>query len=946
MKKYIFLFFLILFSLNSVYAFWSHNVINYSKNAYNFKPQNWDIDEAENGWMYFANSGGLLEFDGLNWRSYDVPNTILRSVKCEGKHIYVGGSSEFGYFTSDLKGGLIYTSLSDSLTNWGGEVWNILVDNSKVYFQADNSILLLHNNELKIHWSDFKIESSTIIDGVLYCGTINGIFYWNNGKFIPMKGTDILAGKKIINITDLKDGKRLIVTREHGIYMWEKGEISESKISSLDFVKTNQFFRVSVCDSLLAMGSIQHGLFLVNMETLDYQNYSLDKQLQNNTVLNLEFDKKNNLWLALDKGIDYINLSSPILNLFGNKSLIGSGYSSAKFNNSLYLATNQGIYSYELSGNSSMNKPLKLLQETEGQSWNFLEYDNRLFCSNDNAIFILNEKKISRIDLSGCWQICEYANDKNILIAVLYSGLAVLTKNDGEWQYSHHIETTESFLGMTAGDDKNIYWFLSPKYGVTKFSFSQDLKKVIYIKHYNLGDNVGENIYSRKINGQLAFCLKDGIYRYNKLKDEVEPFGELEDKLDGRHYYKYLNQDTFNNIWYVSNNNLKLLKKTEDGSFDKITFDFGLKNMLNYRFLNIDILDKRYVIINTNDGFSLIDITQQKTKNSDIKPFIREITTLVTTKEGINELLISRNDSILEYSNNTLRFRFGATDYSGELEIMYSCRLKGFQESWSLPSLLLMKEYTSLPEGDYIFEIKVFVNGQASSNITSFGFTILPPWYRSIWAYLVYTTLCIISLLMLYKVTIRKQSKIIMEKKQELIDQKKRHLEETTIKDMEIDTLVHEKLRNDLEFKDQQLTSSTLNVIRKNEVLLNIKKSVLNLSKSIDENLDAKNLKRKTIQLLSQIDTNMEHDSDFEKFLNNFDQLHQDFFKKLELKYPLLTKNDKLLCAYTKMNLSAKEIAPLLNISIRGVEIAKYRLRKKMNLERSDNLTEILNNLD
>lgn len=174
----------------------------------------------------------------------------------------------------------------------------------------------------------------------------------------------------------------------------------------------------------------------------------------------------------------------------------------------------------------------------------------------------------------------------------------------------------------------------------------------------------------------------------------------------------------------------------------------------------------------------------------------------------------------------------------------------------------------------------------------------------------------------------------------------KRHLEETTIKDMEIDTLVHEKLRNDLEFKDQQLTSSTLNVIRKNEVLLNIKKSVLNLSKSIDENLDAKNLKRKTIQLLSQIDTNMEHDNDFEKFLNNFDQLHQDFFKKLELKYPLLTKNDKLLCAYTKMNLSAKEIAPLLNISIRGVEIAKYRLRKKMNLERSDNLTEILNNLD
>lgn len=136
-----------------------------------------------------------------------------------------------------------------------------------------------------------------------------------------------------------------------------------------------------------------------------------------------------------------------------------------------------------------------------------------------------------------------------------------------------------------------------------------------------------------------------------------------------------------------------------------------------------------------------------------------------------------------------------------------------------------------------------------------------------------------------------------------------------------------------------------LNVIRKNEILEDVKRNALSISKSIDEEKEVNIIKQKVIRLISQINSNIEHDTDFEVFKSNFDLVHQDFFRLLDERFPGLSRNDKILCAYLYMNLSTKEIAPLLNISTRGVEVNRYRLRKKMNLDRDVNLSEYLQNL-
>ena len=83
-------------------------------------------------------------------------------------------------------------------------------------------------------------------------------------------------------------------------------------------------------------------------------------------------------------------------------------------------------------------------------------------------------------------------------------------------------------------------------------------------------------------------------------------------------------------------------------------------------------------------------------------------------------------------------------------------------------------------------------------------------------------------------------------------------------------------------------------------------------------------------------------DADWEQFARHFDQVHSHFLKKVRQHYPQLTVKDHRLCAYLRMNLSSKEMASLMNISVRSVEVARYRLRKKLALESEVNLVEFM----
>ncbi len=926
------------------FSIWQRNIVNYERSSYQAGFQNWMVAQDRTGWMYFANSKGLLEFDGVYWKLYPVKNKIVRSLKIIDDVIYIGANSEFGFFEKSEDGQLVYHSLSEGLSSWGGDIWSITSIGEKIYFLADNTIFVhnLNNNTTISIPTDVKIDyCSTAAKGYLYIASTDGLFFLNEEKkeLVFVKESQSIVGEKIIGLREYENNL-LVTTARAGIYLI--GEDKCKKIQSVadEFIKQNQLFCSLVVDSKMVLGSVQNGAFVFDLNDPSYkESFNLDNGLRNNTVLSMLFDNEKNLWLGLDKGIAYINLNSPIRPLFPVNSPIGTGYCSIIYNDELYLGTNQGLYKLDRNGNYRMS------ENSEGQVWELKIIDGELFSSGDNGVIVITPEKTYKIRVMGSWGVAKLSSKENMLIAGTYSGFRLIDRVNGMWSNIRVIKGfTNSCRGFIEDEVSNIFWMTNASTGVERLVIDPETAEITNQKNYPLGSTyAGENTFFRKIYNNLVICSENGIFQYSRISDEFLPYPELEAILDGKKYYDFLNTDEAGNIWFVSDKRLKMVPFV-NGNYTHNIIDWGLGNELIDSSESVMLLDSGSAIVSVDKAFLKIDIERDYHSSRGVDVFIRK---LVTTS---NDSVVNYNNKggVVEipYSRNSINIYYAATEYAYSADVVYSYRLKGQDTKWSTPSSKTMKEYTNLAEGVYVFEVKAFVNGyESSGNVAEITFEVLPPWYRSTWAYFIYTILFIASMFILYRKTIKKQKLIIEQKGQELEAQTRQYEKERILKDKEIYELQNENLRTSLSYKTQELTGYILNIIRKNEMLEDVKKEVLNISKALDESKQPGVIKQKVIRLTTQINNNIERDKDFEVFQSNFNLIHKDFFKLLDEKYPGLTRNDKILCAYLKMNLSSKEIAPLQNISVRGVEVNRYRLRKKMNLDRDINLTEFMQNL-
>lgn len=921
---------------------WQRKITNFERFHYKGGFQNWMVGQAESNWLYFANSNGLLEFDGVNWKTYSVRNNILRSVKPINKRIYVGGSSEFGYFMPEAFGNLVYHSLSANAREWGGEIWNIENNRGVIYFLGEKYVHLYNeNNEGLITFRvEEKIDCSVIYKENLYIGTTDGIFLLNkNNKLDRIESSQTLEGDKIISLLPYKDDI-LVVTAKKGLYLFNEHELKRFESIADSFIQNNQLFSADIVGSKVALGSVQNGVFLFDTEVNSYfEEFNLSNGLKNNTVLNCFFDGDHNLWLGLDKGISYINLKSPIRPLFSTISPIGTGYASVKYNDEIYLATNQALYKLKANGRC------EVIKDSQGQIWSLNVIGNTLFASGDNGILVISPNQTYKIKIQGAWETRQLKGRQNNLIVGTYSGFHVLKFENNKWTYSHKApDFTDSCRGFMEDEDSYTFWTVNTNSKIQKVTYNKSLDKKLFQKEYDIPSTTFDtNVVFRKIDNNIVICSLNGIFMYSRITDSFDHYIQLESMLEGPQYYEYLNVDRFNNIWFVSNNNLKMKPFIENKYTSGLHF-FGLSSELINGYENVYMLDEQTAIVSIDNAFAKINVSKNNYATPQIATHIREI-------------VYSKTDSILSYGNNekiieipyelnSIKINYSATNYEFSSDIRYSYRLKGVDSEWSIPSDNTEKEYTNLKEGKYIFEVISYIEGYPESSSTaSISFTICPPWFRSYIAYLIYALILVSLVIVFYKKTISKQKKIIHQKGKELIIQSQRYEEESKQKDKEIYELQNENLKNELKYKTQELNGYILNVIGKNEILEDVKKRVLNISKAIDEEKDINIIKQRIMRLISQINSNIDNDADFKVFESNFDLIHQDFFKLLDESFTGLTRNDKILCAYLKMNLSSKEIAPLLNISVRGVEVNRYRLRKKMNLDRDINLSEYLNNL-
>jgi DNA-binding CsgD family transcriptional regulator len=277
--------------------------------------------------------------------------------------------------------------------------------------------------------------------------------------------------------------------------------------------------------------------------------------------------------------------------------------------------------------------------------------------------------------------------------------------------------------------------------------------------------------------------------------------------------------------------------------------------------------------------------------------------------------------------------------YTAQGSVKYSIMLNGFDKQWSAWSKKTEKDYTNLSAGKYTFRVKSMNNRGIESGVKNYSFTILPPWYGTVWAMLIYIAafaglnyLFFIWLRNLY----RKQEKKHEEEQKRL--QYLFHLE-LEKSEKEIVKLKNEKLEAAIEHKNRELASTAMHLVQKGDLLSNFREQLM---RCIKKEIAGEGMPEEFKKMLRILNEEKKMDKDWEQFAIHFDGVQGDFLKILKQQYPSLSPNEQKLCAYLRMNLSTKEIAQLENISVRGVEISRYRLRKKLNIQKETNLPDFL----
>lgn len=936
---------------------------NFSKQEYKGGSQNWDMIQSSNGLMYFANNEGVLEFDGNTWRLIPMPNhSVVRSLAVDSlQRIYVGAYNELGFLEPDHLGRLTYHSLIDLIPDSErdfAEIWQIFPFKGGILFHSFQKILYYKDGKITCYNADTEFHYSFLINNELFFQEKEkGLCLWKNQQIEQLRGGAFFKDLEIVSVLPYTKRSVLIVTAVSGLFLFDGNTIQVwNKDLNIYFKKDQLFTGLSLSDNFYAFGSVMNGLYIVDKSGILIQHINIDKGLQNNTILSIFQDKEDNLWLGLDNGIDYMEISSP-LSMLNIEKNIGTGYSSIIYDNYLYLGTNMGLFCKELIGESNdllKADDLVLVKNTSGQVWSLQVVGDELICGHNKGTFCVKKNKAELIcDIEGGWKYLYKEEFPNQMIGGTYSGLILFEKSaNSKWKFVKKISGFNESSREMIWDDNNYIWMCHGYKGVFQIHLNQKLDSCLNYRFFGKGDGFNSffNINVHKVRGEIVFSSSDGFYKYIPERDRFESHKYLNELLGTKERVSKLIENENGDIWFFQGSGLGLLKRQIGNSYEIIKKPFvGLKGDFIGAFENVYTYDNKNVLFGTERGFVHYNPSMIKKYTLDYEVLIREVSVTGSQdsilywgdKYGMN-LKDKEEPFLLAYRDNALRFKFSAPQFNSPELICYHYQLIGFDNEPVLCGNNLQKEYTNLPEGDYIFKVGAINQYGIKASPSEFHFSILPPWYRSLVAYLFYLLVCItIMLLTVYLVKRRiklEQVRLKLRQEEELKLNEQKFREEALIAEKEIVQLRNDKLRTEVEFKNKELAGSTMNIIHKNEVL---SYSVGELKKALKKIKDPVALVQ-VRELMKKVDSEFNSDQDWDQFEIHFDKVHEDFLKRLRLEYSQLTPKDLRICAYLRMNLSTKEIAPLMNISVRGVEISRYRLRKKFDLSREENLIDFI----
>ncbi len=923
-------------------------VVTYDKDDYNASSKNWSVAVNNQGLVYIGNHEGLLEGDGQTWKLYKLPaGGILRSVSIDkNNRIYTGSFEEFGYWEADKSGMLHYTSLIDKIENFtfhNENIWKIIIRDNLVYFQAFSNVFIYDQNTIQVVSPKNNIIFLLEAGNKLVAQNINGgLVELVNNKFIDLGNSETLQGAEIKALLPHKQNSFILGSGTRGLYKWENERVTIWECEAHEVLQNKQINHGLFYNGSYYIGTITDGVYIISQEGKIIGHLNTNSSLLNNTILGMCFDAEGNLWLNHDKGLSFVRFNFPYNPVISTNNQLGAVHSAVVFENKLYLGTNQGLYFANIKKRNLSDIKLdefSLVEGSQGQIWDLKLIDNQLLCGHNDGTFRVEDNKLFEIsEISGGFSIKKIA--ENLLIQSTYNNLVLYKKDtNGKWNISSKITNFSEPSKCVEADFRGNIWVSHNLKGIYKLQVSNDFSTVLSSKYY--GKNEGFTYESKthvfKIDNRIVFTSGDGIFTYDDLMDSVIVYKELNQKLGQFKDAEKIVKAPNNLYWFIHSSGAGLFKIT--GNQVEMIFQLNL-NKEGYHLVdtnpNIVPLSDSQHLICLEDGFVIIN-PYHNFDAEDLQPIvIREIIEGETVNRlpQINEGVVPE----ISFNNNFIQFSYSPIIFPGSGNL-FSVKLNGLNEDWSPFTNNSTITYSRLPWGEYVFKVKGITEFGKLIPEASYSFKIKPPWYATNYALFGYLFLAISFFIFLPFITNRyfkKKQEEYKKKQEKIFKEKQKELQ--LLAEQKIVKLRNQHLRNELESKSRELANSTMITIRRNETLTEIKDEFEKQKELLGTRFPNKNYEK----IIKLINRNLTNEEEWKVFENNFDQAHNNFFKRLKRQFPLFTPGDLRLCAYLHLNLTSKEIAPLLNISIRGVEIHRYRLRKKLQLSAEENLVEFI----
>lgn len=931
-------------------------IVNYNNEQYNGGIQNWDVKQDRNGILYFGNNEGLLTFNGRYWNLYRLPNyTSVRSVGIDSKNrIYVGAQDEVGYFFPNAQGVLQYTSLLNLIPESMrklADIWDIAIINDEVYFRSNNAILHYRDGAIKY----YKPSSTWLFVGAVNNKVLSqdkdaGLLLYDKELWKPFCAAQEMKVSSVTGILPYSGDTLLVSTLKKGLFLVSNGMLKPFQ-TSLDRVFFNDriFFASQINNGHYAIGTTSGGVYIMDKKGNLIQKYNYREGLQNNNVRGILLDRDKNMWLALDDGISYVAINSAIKRIFPDRTKQTTSYAFRKFGQQLYIGTSNGLYTSNLEPNkrdlSYSTSNFTEVKNTKGQVWGLDEINNQLLMAHEDGTSVINGNLAKPLYvLPGTWMYQPLDNvypAQNVL-AGTYQGLQKINYVKGQFVGSERVDGINETLRFIVVDNNDNIWASHPYHGVYRIELQADRKRVKRTTMFTDKEGLPSKLYNYvyRIKNRVVVATSNGVFEYDAQQHKFVRFKLFGDALNGVSV-QYLKEDNEGNIWFVSNKKVGVIdfsKPKGDKPFN-IFYLPELDGKVVGGFESIYALDHQNIFIGANKG--AYHINYNKYIQNITKPNVLLGTVKLQDSTVFGGYFISRDQlaarqdekSLPEYSYqfNSIHFEFSSTLFEHDKNINFSYQLVGFDEAWSAWGTKSEKDYTNLPAGKYTFKIKSRIDVGNESDVVSYTFEVLPAWYNTIWMRLVYLALIVL----LIRLIIRWQKKK-HRKEQERMGYL--HQLELDRNEKEIVRLQNEKLEADVNYKNKELSTMNMHLVQRGKVLAKIKEVISAVVKNHDITESSPSF-RHLIRLIKDVE---KKDQELDHLSMHFNQVNKDFFNKLKDLYPDLSQNDLKFCAYLSMNLSSKEMAQLMNITIKAVEVGRYRLRKKLQLRPDVNLYEFL----